>query len=357
MKRAMLSVIGRRCLIVISLGVIAATSLAAPVSAQRPTAPQSKPSPNSTTGQALEIAPPVINLTANPGQVLRTQISLRDVSPGKLLVRGEVNDFVAAGEDGTPKILLEETEPGPYSLRPWIGALPELILEPRQIRNLPVVIKVPANAAPGGYYGVVRFTATPPELDGTGVSLSASLGSLILVRVNGDADEKMEIAEFFVSKNGRRGTLFQSAPVQFTQRIKNTGNIHQQPAGQVTVTDMFGKKVAATNINLPPRNVLPDSIRKFEQPLDSTVIGNKKLFGRYTATMNLTYGTDKQVLTQSLTFWVIPYTLIGIILVVLIGGFFVLRTLIRRYNKSIIKRAQQAQSAPPKAAKPGKKRK
>lgn len=299
---------------------------------------------NGGTGQALEIAPPVLNLTANPGQTLNAQIALRDVSTGQLVVTGTVNDFVADGEDGTPKILMEEDEEtSPYSLKDWVAPLPELLLEPREIQNLPVTINVPANAAPGGYYGVVRFTATPPNLDGQGVALSASLGALILLRVNGDAKESMTIEEFGIHNgNGKLSNLFQSTPITFVQRVKNTGNVHQQPAGQVTIIDMFGKKVAAVNVNLPPRNVLPQSIRKFEQKLDSSVIGNKQLFGRYTAQLRITYGTDKQVITSETTFWVIPYTLIGIAILVLVGGFIALRIMIRRYNSHIIGKATGA---------------
>lgn len=305
---------------------------------------QPTPAPNSS-GQALEIAPPVINLTANPGQTIKTQIQLRDVSSTKLLVTGQINDFVAAGEDGTPKILLDEkeAEENPYSLKGWIVPLQQLTLEPRQIRTLPVTINVPATASPGGYYGVVRFTAVPPGLDGTGVSLSASLGSLLLVRVNGKVNEKLETVEFAAIQDGKAKTIFQStsnkSPIKFLERLRNTGNLHEQPAGQVTVTDMFGKTVATLNVNLPPRNILPASVRKFEQPLDSSVIGNKKLFGRYKATMKLSYGTGKQPLTEELTFWVIPYTLISIIVAVLIASFFILRFLIQRYNRRIINRA------------------
>ncbi len=346
MKATLSTILFRSGLLAAGLGL--AASLALPMSAAaqtRPKAAAPTPANNNDIGQALEIAPPVINLTANPGQTIKTQISLRDVSKGKLLVKGQVNDFVAAGEDGTPKILLDEAqdEPSPYSLKTWIAPLPELVLEPQQIRNLPVTITVPANAAPGGYYGVVRFTATPPGLDGTGVSLSASLGSLILVRVNGAAKEAMTIEQFLIKQDGKKDspskTLFESTPITFVQRLKNTGNLHQQPTGQVTVTDMFGKKVAAVNINLPPRNILPDSIRRFEQPLNSSVIGSKKLFGRYTADLKVTYGTDKQVLTKSLTFWIIPYKLIAVVIVVLIIGFFILRVLIKRYNQNIINKA------------------
>jgi hypothetical protein len=302
--------------------------------------PQPTPEATPGAGQALEIAPPVINLKANPGQSITTQISIRGVSNEPLLVTGQVNDFTAAGEDGTPKILLEDDEANPYSLRSWINPLPELLLEPKKVENMTITINVPANAAPGGYYGVVRFTGTPPELKDTGVSLSASLGSLLFIRVNGNAKEGLDVEEFSANQGGGAGWLFESTPINFLERLKNTGNTHLQPAGQITITDMFGQKVATVNVNLPPRNILPQSTRKFEQPLDSTVIGNKMLFGRYTADLRLTYGDKQQVVTSSLTFWVIPWRLIAIAIAVLVGGFFLLRFLIRRYNQRIINRSQ-----------------
>jgi len=313
-------------------------SIIPPVDAATTTQPTPNPS---EAGQALEIAPPVLTLTGNPGQTLTAQISLRDVSSNKLIVQGQVNDFTASGEDGTPKILLDEGETSPYSMKTWIQPLAALSLNPKQIESLPITIRIPVNAAPGGYFSVVRFTATAPELDATGVSLSASLGALVFVRVNGAAKESMTLEEFKVTtEQGASKQVFESAPLTFVERIKNTGNVHMQPAGQVTITDMFGKKVAAVNINLPPRNVLPGSIRRFEQKLDKSVIGDKILFGRYTAELKVTYGDSKQSLTSKVSFWVIPYKLIGAALVGLILAFIVLRIMIRRYNDRIIRRSR-----------------
>jgi hypothetical protein len=293
-------------------------------------------------GQALEIAPPVLTLSGDPGQTIKSEISLRDVSTSSLVVTGEVNDFTAGGEDGTPKLLLEEGETSPYSMKDWFAPLARLTLKSREIRKLPITIRIPADAAPGGYYSVVRFTATPPDIEDQGVSLSASLGALILMRVNGQAKEGLEVASFGVTKNDKTNTLFESAPITFVTRLKNTGTIHEQPAGNVTITDMFGKTTAAVNVNLPPRNILPGSTRKFESPLDNTVIGNKKLFGRYTATLRMTYGENKQVITSQTTFWIIPYRAIGIAIAAMIIAFFGLRFMIRRYNQHIIKQAQKS---------------
>lgn len=308
---------------------------------------------NRGTGEALEIAPPLITLKANPGQTLKTEIKLRDVSGGDLVVSEQVNDFVAAGEDGTPKILLKPSqEKDPYSMRTWVSALPTMTLKPQQITTLHVTIHVPANAAPGGHYGVVRFTARPPELHDTGVALSASLGALMLVTVNGPLKENMSIASLSVTDNkGKQGSLFESTPLKFVTRVKNDGNIHEEPTGHIMITDMFGHTVAGVNVNMQQRNVLPASIRKFTSDLDSSVIGNKKLFGYYKASLDMTYGTKTtQHMTSTVSFWVIPYKLIIGVILLLVVGFFVLRTMIRRYNQSIINRAQGGKSRSRKQA-------
>lgn len=289
------------------------------------------------SGQALEIAPPVLNIRADPGEVVKTKISLRDVSTSPLVVRNQINDFVAAGEDGTPKLLLDANkDASPYSLKDWVQPLAELTIQPKEVNQLPVTIRVPKNAAPGGYYAVIRFTATPPGLDTTGVSLSASLGTLILLRVNGDAKEKVEVEQFSATKNGEKNWLFESAPITFLTRLKNSGNLHQQPTGQVAIKDMFGNSVANVNVNLNRNNILPGSIRKFEQPLDSSVIGDKFLFGRYTADLKLTYGSKGESLVSTTSFWVIPYRLIGFAIILIIIAFVLIRIGLRRYNERVI---------------------
>lgn len=318
--------------------------------------------PGAGSGQALEIAPPLITLSANPGQVIKTQIRLRDIAQGQLLVSEQINDFVAAGEDGTPKILLDTSkENDPFSMRSWVSVLPDMLLSPQQIKTLPVTITVPQNASPGGHYAVIRFTATPPELKGQGVSLSASLGSLMLVTVKGPTTEKLSVAEFSVNKQGKDNnlapsSLFESTPLTFVERLKNDGNVHEQPVGTITVTDMFGHKVAGLNVNLERRNILPASTRKFTEPLDKTVIGNKHLFGHYTATLHLTYGNNKQPLDAKVSFWIIPWKLIAGIIIVLVGGFFLLRFLLRRYNQRIISKAQGGSTSPQNKSKPSRRR-
>lgn len=311
--------------------------------------------PTQATGQALEIGPPVLSLSGDPGATLKADLKLRNVSSSSMVITSEINDFTAnkSSESGDPKIVLDSTEPNPYSMISWVKPLSQLTLKSRQMVTVPVSITIPKNAAPGGYYAAVRFTGRPADLSSTGVSLSASIASLVLMKVNGAAKESMSVEEFSVRQDSLTGGIFESTPIQFTERLKNSGNLHEQPTGYVTIKDMFGKTVTNLSINADQRNVLPQSIRKFEQSLDSQAIGTRILFGHYTADMSVTYGANKTVLTKQLGFWIIPYRIIGLAIAALVGTFFLFRFLIRRYNRAIISKAQGGTSSqkPPKTPK------
>ncbi len=329
MKKYYSIIITSLSFIAITIGLFASVNI---VSAQSST--------DSTAGQALEIAPPLISLNADPGQTVTAMINLRDVSSGNLVVTGKINDFLPSDtEGGVPKVVLDEDETSPYSLKSWVSPLEQLNLKSKQLKSLPIVIKVPTDASPGGYYGVVRFTSEAPDLEDTGVSLSASLGTLIFLRVNGEAKENLVIKSFYISKNGGKGTLFESAPLQFNETFENTGNLFEQPVGQITITDMFNKKVATVNVNLEQKYVLSSSKRDFNQTLDSATIGNMIMFGKYRADLRVNYSDSGKVLNQSITFWVIPYTLIALAIIAIVGGFFALRYAIVRYNQYIVSRS------------------
>jgi hypothetical protein len=128
--------------------------------------------------------------------------------------------------------------------------------------------------------------------------------------------------------------------VTFSTRVKNEGSVHQQPVGQILVKDMFGGAVANVNVNLNQNNVLPASIRQFPGVLDSTVIGNRFLFGRYTADLKMSYGSEGQTMTASTSFWVIPYRLVGFALLLLLIAFIVIRIALKRYTERVVARSR-----------------
>lgn len=301
-------------------------------------------------GQAFSISPPLIELQADPGQTLNTTIKFTNISDGELVIKTQFNDFGPKNETGEPDIIFEDVENSKYSLRQWIASPAPFKIKAHETKSIDFPISIPKNAEPGGHYAVIRFTGTAPEQTGNGVSLTASIGTLVLLQVSGDIQEKAAIEEYFSAgvletqkgfKVGDRSGFFKKGPLMFVERIENVGNVHLKPTGIIEVKNILGRTVETLRVNGnptdkqdEPKSILPQSIRRFEQPLDKTW-----MFGRYTAKLTLVYGQGQQTLTATVTFWVIPFDLILAVLVIVVGLFFLLRWAIRRYNAHIIANA------------------
>lgn len=290
-----------------------------------------------STGQGFQISPVLVELNSDPGQTHVINIKLKNVTANTLVSKSQVNNFGSKGENGDPEIFLSDNDKSTYALKNWVQKIPNYTFATQESRTIPVKISVPTSAEPGGHYGVIRFSGVAPELadDQSAVALSASIGTLVLVRVSGDVKEVAKIEDYYAAQNGKKSGFFETGPITFVERISNTGNVHIKPMGSIVVKDMFGKTTASLKVNDPPKNVLPESIRRFEQELN-----NKWLFGRYSAQLDLNYGTTGQVLKSTLVFWVIPWKLILAILLLIIAIYLVLRHGVRRYNSHIIKKSK-----------------
>jgi len=300
------------------------------------------------SGQALSISPPVLELSADPGQSVTASIKLTNISSGDLLIKNQINDFGAKNETGEPNIIFNEAESTSYSLHNWVVAPAPFIIKSKQSKTVDFQINVPKDAEPGGHYAVFRFTGQAPELEETGVALSASLGSLVLLKVSGDVKEQATVSDFYSSNDQfQKQWFFENSPINFLERIKNEGNTHINPTGTIEIFDIFNRKVDTLPVNgnlsdpkNKPRAILPNSVRRFEQTLNKAW-----LFGPYTAKLKLAYGDqNKNVLTSSSVFWVVPYKLILTVLLIAIVLILLIRFLNKRYKQRIIdKYAQQSE--------------
>ncbi|HEX8182548.1 MAG TPA: hypothetical protein VF575_03010 [Candidatus Saccharimonadales bacterium] len=291
------------------------------------------------TGNGLKIAPVRTDLTIDKGTSRTVSLFVENVTASPVTVRGVTNDFIPSDdESGEPRIILDESQRAPgNSFKSLLSDLPTVTLQPGERREVKVTLSVPAKAASGGYYGAVRFSPGNGEND-KNVALSASVGSIFLVRVPGNITEKISIESFGVAHNNELGSLFSSGPISVETRFRNFGNIHVQPFGKIYIKNFSGKIIETIEINnaQPRGSILPASIRKFSNP-----VSNKKFFGKYTAEASFGYGSNGELLLAKKTFYVIPYKLIGGVIALLVFVVFILPRLIRAYNESIIRKAKQ----------------
>jgi hypothetical protein len=260
------------------------------------------PSPNAIT---ISISPPVFELSANPGERIRNNIRVTNLSETPQEIFVDKRNFTALGEEGGVDLTEDDTS---YSLSKWIGVNKERVTIPaKKAETFQFTISVPANAEPGGHFGSLVFKTQAKELpEGqAGASVGQEVGALLLVKVAGDIHEQVGVASF-----GAQSGLYDRGPVTFETRTENTGNVHLKPRGTITITNMFGGEVAT--LQLDERNVLPDAIRKVDTEWNDSSLR----FGRYTATLSLVYGSEGTIVNSSTSFFIIPYKLISIILVV-----------------------------------------
>lgn len=307
---------------------------------------QAQQSGNYSGGNALKVSPVRSDLTIQPGTSQAVDISVQNLTDTTANLRAIMNDFVAdANETGQPSIILDEGKSAPtHSLKQYIAPIADFTLAPKEKKTLKVTVAMPPTVKAGGYFGVVRFAPVSAETD-KNVTLAASVGSLILVKVPGDIEEKLSIASLDVRQNDDPGTFFTSnKDLQSVVRFQNSGNVQVEPFGKMLLKKS-GKTIAEYEVNnVEPRgNVLPDSIRRFDVPLNK--VGS---IGKYTVEGNFGYGSNGQLLSASASFYVIPVWAIGIsigVLLLILFLVFGVPRLIRSYNQRIIRKAN-ASGAP-----------
>jgi hypothetical protein len=266
----------------------------------------------------FRISPVRSELTIEKGKSQSITINIDNPTNVATIAKPIVNDFVASDkENGEPRLILDDNAPSPKkSFKKLVGTIPEVELGPKEKKDVSVTITIPADASSGGYYGAIRFAPAVPGQTST-VGLTASVGTIILVRVPGNLVEKLDLLQLSASQNDKAKTFFTNGEASVMVRLQNTGDIHVQPFGKVLVKNIFGKTVYQYELNntQPRSNVLPDSIRRFEDTIKA-----KRLFGRYTIEANLGYSQGSgDLLSAKATFWYLPIAAIYAIIVLLVA--------------------------------------
>jgi hypothetical protein len=303
---------------------------------------------------ALTISPVKLETVGDPGATITGEILLLNEEDQEITYYSSFERFDAEGESGNP-VFSKGTE----GLPTWITVRDSVTLKPRERIAVPYTVKIPLNANPGGNFAAIFWSTIPPNDLNTGeVGLGAKVGVLMLLRVSGDISEGGDLLEFGI-KNGQ--TTFTTPPVDFWYRFKNTGADRVKPSGTVTVKNTFGLNAAQFNANPSDGNALPDSIRRLttvwndkdhwgndvKPPEDKSFIAQAvyelKHFhlGRFTAKLHLEYGSEGKTTDAKVSFLIIPWHVLVLVLPILFVSLILGIILLKRYNRWIIKRANE----------------
>ncbi len=288
-------------------------------------------------------SPLPVSLVAKPGTTVSTDLKVKNggAAPEKLKV--SLLKFQAFGEEGKPRLL--DPEPGDDYFK-WVKFSQNTFdAEPNVWKTIKMTITVPKSAAFGYYYAAVFSRATPEEVTGERQNaISGATATLVLLEARvPNAKRTVDVTEFSSKRK-----MYEFLPASFHIRLRNTGNVHVAPRGNIFITQ--GKRSIGTiEVNSEQGNILPGSFRQFDAEWNDgfpayvdkmengKVVINKKSehvkqlkwdlqniakfrFGKFTADMLLVYddGTRDIPVEAAVQFWVIPWR--GLLVLLLLFG-------------------------------------
>lgn len=260
--------------------------------------------PNISLAQSATVGisaiPPRLEVSIKPGEVITKQIKVRNESATEKIISTSVSDFVVTDDSGTPVQVESNKDDNRWAASSWVQFSPSTIkLKGGETKSLSITIIAPENALPGGHYAMILHAPNNENnLTQTGASVQTQVGTLVYIIVAGDINQDAIVKDFTAPKFSEFG------PINFKSIIENLSDIHIKPAGNITITNMIGMK-SFVQYNKTGTNIFPLKTREFTDQLSK-----KFLFGRYKAELNAVYGTNGQVATASLIFWVIPWRLL-----------------------------------------------
>lgn len=294
---------------------------------------------NSTAGSGLQLSPTKTDLTGQPGEEKQFSVILKNITQNEVTAQVFLNDFESDDVSGAPQIIVDNRERTPYSLVNMLKNINDVDLQAGETKEIKLTVDIPADAAPGAYFGALRYAAVPKgqtqSPEERQVALTASVAHLVFVEVPGDINEQIQIQSLKAQKNDKAGTFFFSIPDKIALGIENKGNGFSRPFGKVNVSGPFGKEIYSYDVNnTDPRGIiLPNSARTFTDDLQ-----NIKWPGKYNLTAAVAYGNGGEVIPYKSSFIYMPLwsilTLIALILVIAGTVYYIYRKrFVKKTNK------------------------
>jgi hypothetical protein len=309
-----------------------------------------------TEGFNILTSPLPIKLVTEPNKTVTAELKLKNQGTKPETIKVGLMKFGATGEIGQPN-LFDLTAKDTYAK--WVHFEPsQFVAQPGVWITVKMTINVPKEASLGYYLAVTFGRATQAGQKGTNVKGAAA--TLVLLEVK-TLNEKRDLKLLDFSTDHK---LYEYLPTTFRVRVKNDGNIYLAPAGNLFI-ERGGKPVTTIVFNEAGGSVLPASNRQYKVqwksgfPLyvDRLVNGkpeydktgeakqdlkwdftkvNKFRFGHYNAKLLLVYfdGKNDIPLEATLGFWVVPWKILLVLLVIFglvgFGIFTVLRSFFRK---------------------------
>lgn len=308
------------------------------------------------SGLNLTVSPSVLDITANPGDIVKQKFRVRNNTANSMTVSISI-DKLTMNQNGD--IQPVRVDPHDTSMS-WVTVDQNPIsLNSLEWTTITVTASIPKDAAFGYYYGIRLSQQTNQTQNESGAKLLGEVVIPFLLTVKSpNAKAMLQLVSFSAAT-----TINEYLPVNFSVVLKNAGNIHIRPKGNIFIrTGVSDSNVSILDINQAGGAILPNAKRSFVASwsdgfvVDEPVIedGQPKIdgsgkvmhhlvfnwdrlthfrIGKYTATALVVYdnGSRDIPLQMTTSFWVIPWKILLGSVIVLIAVIFLVRFWLKWY--------------------------
>ena len=246
--------------------------------------------------------PTWVEMTVNMGEATFKVIHVQNQGNETIEIKAYVMDF-SIDRNGNFKF----SEPGheSYSASRWLSVeQADFEIPPGEGREVEVSILAPAEVEPGGHYAALFFEAMP-SANQSAVSISTRIPTLFYITMPGVTEAEVianaDIVSLVLPGFAGKG------PVEAGVVVHNSGNVHLTVAAKAHFSSWGGE----SELDLGQAVILPRSDGVIKSNWQQT-----PFFGKVKANVVIGYLDQKGELvnkSQTAEFWVVPWSLIGII--------------------------------------------
>lgn len=290
---------------------------------------------NQDNGIKLSISPLPISISSPPSSTVTYDLRIRNSGNKVETLAPDLLTFTSANDTGEPQL---HTRTPKDEYLDWISFSPDkLELQPQEWGTSRMTITIPEQAAYGYYFAVTWGRSATVVRSQTAANLEGSVAQLVLLEVPAPGGRKELSLDRFTTNH--RWVEF--LPVTFEANLRNTGNIHTLPFGNIFISKGDNPPIATLELNKERGYILPDSQRTYsidwkdgfpaytEQIENGSAVLDEHgrpvhqlnwdlshaewwRFGKYDAKIVLAYDRDGQdiPITAQTSFWIIPWRLI-----------------------------------------------
>lgn len=309
----------------------------------------------------LEVTPSPVVETVKPGVPKEIELKVHNKSTAAEQLRIDARKFTV--DNATGSIKLEDETPA--EIAPWVSfSAQKFTVKPGEWYTQRIRIALPKDTGFSYSFALVIKRANDQPQTEAGRALRGTIADFALINVDRPgAIRKLEVVDFSPDQQ-----VYEFLPAKLTVKFKNTGNTIVAPAGNVFIQQNSNdtKPISTLDVNQTGGYILPGTERPMtlywqdgfpvyktttyddgttsqEFEMDWSNLSSFR-FGQYTAKLVAIYNDGQRdiPIEKEVTFWVVPYRTIALLIIVVIGLWLFLRYRGRKRTEKAVKKALAA---------------